>query len=339
MSSKPNGSQEDSADGKFENKRAAETRLAEVKAALPEVESAYVSSGTMPTTALLLMMIGGVVGALGGSVVSAVAGGVWALLVMMFGAIGDAFWESGWIAYVPYTLMGVIAGIGFFALYALAGAVAAACVTFAGRIGKNRNLPMPKLIAVIAAAAAGAVCHFTLVQTWLPFMYNPPEDTTVGTIAEVMLMPWAIWTAAALGAITAVLVANATADGMVKAARYSETHGQYMKRRYPSPLNFDGAAALANAMNSGDIEAAATALAKTGERARVTLFALPGGEEGYLELEYDFEATFLEKPEHPADNEPAAEPSEDTLEESWLAGSWHLNAPQTAVLTAAVEKK
>jgi hypothetical protein len=357
--------QEDLADGRFADQEQAEAHLKVVQAALPAAEPAYVPSGKMPPVALLFMVIGGLAGAVGGAVVSAVLGGVWALLVMMFGGIGDAFWESGWIAYLPYTLMGIIGILGYFCLYASAGVAAGACVVFAGRFGRNRNVLVPKLIAAVSAAAAAAVCQFTLMRTWLPFMYDSAADSSASSMADALGSmsggsAWILWTVSGIGAGVALLVATGLAGAKVKADRFSEQHGRFMKRRSLPSLSFEGAAALAAAIQAADTGAVADALGRTGERAELSFFALPDGQEGFLDLRYHFKATYEQPPEAPAEAEEteangtaegevpteAAEradaeegrPGEDTLEESWLAGSWHLDAARTGALLRVAEQ-
>ena len=311
-------------------KAAVDARLLQVKATLPEVASAYVPSGILPPAAVPWLLVGGVAGVPVGAIVGAIAAGIWSLLMMASGAMAGGCLEAGWIVYIFWIWLALIGFVGYFAIYALLAVGVAYAVCGVGKLGKNRSIIMPKVVSIGSAVCAAAVMHWTMNATWWPFIANVP--LLQGLSEAARNAAWLNWTLGGAGAIAAAIVGPLIAAERVKSMKFSETHDQYMKTHRLPTVTPDQAREIITAMNAGNLDAACNTLRgapaelKKGERVEVELFATRGGEEGFLEIEYYFHEEYIE------------DGSKQEHEENWLAGSWHLDAPQIAALMACSRK-
>ena len=125
---------------------------------MPEVESAYQPSGALPASAVLLLLLGSVVGCVGGAIAGAlIAGAGLALSGALFHA-GSGF---SWLTIVH----GAIFFAAILGAFLAGGYVSAWCTTAFGQWGKNRNIAAAVLLAVLASmvpvfCACGCYFHF-----------------------------------------------------------------------------------------------------------------------------------------------------------------------------------
>jgi hypothetical protein len=287
----------------------AERRLSDWKADMPAVPSAYRPSGQAPPAALGFMLLGTLLGAPGGALAGLLVGGI--STAGLAGLVWLVEWMAGACGRVSCAVIlfgGLFILLGYGLAYAALGWVAAALTTAMGQVGKNRNIPAAIAFSLSATLLGLILLHLSLVLL--------PDWLNVAALRK-QFDPWLDYAAlgvAGVGSVIAVIVAGITSRNLIHSRKFCEDCEHFMTETTLRPLGLGGLKALAQALNDGDLDAAADLLdAPAGQEGVPALFDCPHCGRGYLELTAKFRATWK------------GSEGDETKTEEWLAASVELD--------------
>jgi hypothetical protein len=289
----------------------ASRELALWKEELPQVPSAYQPSGKMPAAAVVFMLIGSALGApagaLAGALVGAIGGGITGLIGLLIGLVMDF---CGIVYCLSFVLLGIVGLVAYLLTFAAVGVTSGVVTTAMGRLGKNRNATGAAVF-----SAASALVGMVLVWVGFAFFGQGPLEAAFGFDPGGLTG----WTTLGMliGILIALFCAVAMAVGWVESAKFCEDCEQFMGEEALPELRLGGLKALARALGERDIDAAVRLLeAPAGKEAKPALFSCAQCGKGYVELNAQYKATWMEK----------GDSKEKT--ESWLVRSIELNADE-----------
>jgi hypothetical protein len=291
---------------------------------MPEVGTAYHPSGELPTTALLLLLLGSVVGCVGGAIAGAlIASAGLALSAVLFPALRDI---AGLVHIVCF-------GIPFIALalaFAVTGLVSALCTTQFGQWGRNRN---------IAAAVWLAALASTVPVIALAAYYRPLDKLfTDGGLPPFLNSPFLwLWlslpffiVSSLVGLVLASAVAGFCAAYRVAAVKFCESCQSTMGS-CSKTLSLGRLRALVRALRKGRMDVVESLLhGPPGWEGKVHLYSCAACSCGYLEV----------TAQHQARSEGGGPYGSHPIEltNSWLVVSCELNASDVERVRSLLER-
>ncbi|HUU43774.1 MAG TPA: hypothetical protein VMX57_08340 [Planctomycetota bacterium] len=315
----------------YADKQTADAEVLRIKGMLPEVVSAYSPSGRLPGSAFALLVVGGVLGIPAGAIAGTVILGLTLLAVLLLVLVIGALSEGCGVIWCLPVFVLIIVGLGGYAVtYIGVGAAAAACVAGMGRLGKNRNVPITIVLALVSAFLAIIVFRFPLGM--LASLASDSEgDLAEGADAFLEMGPLA-WIFLVVGLVIALVAAAMIAKLMVEGAKFCEDCEEYMEHWDLKNVTLGGAVVLVDALRSSDLAAAVDVLATSaGQDAAPKLFACPRCGRGYVELTFNFSGKYS--------TGEGANRQENTLEQSWLTNSQPLTPQQVLLFRPHVTQK
>jgi hypothetical protein len=260
-------------------------QLAAMTAEMPKVESAYQPSGALPTTALLLMVLGSVVGCAVGAIAGAVIAGVG--LALSAALCPGLLHQLG--AHFAFILSFAIALGALLLAFLAAGFVPGWCIRQFGQWGKNRNIAAPVLLAILASMVpviALLVCYlhidsarldkFLTDRQFRPFVDSP--------FVWLWLSRPFFLVSSFVGLLTAAATAGVVAAHGVMAAKFCENCQSFMGTRSKT-VNFGCLRAFLRALQKGRIDVMESLLqGHSGWEGEVRLCSCPSCSRGYIEV-------------------------------------------------------
>jgi hypothetical protein len=299
----------------FENKEHADEVLARVKEDLPVVQSAYVPSGKLPSSALGLMVFGTWVAALAALATEVIVGMIAALVIGLLLALNAAIAALGCIVWIVAIFAIIIGFIAYLAPFFCGGLAAAWVTSYFGRLGKNRNMTAVALVSVFATALA-------TIALWLVFVLfaRGALDRQFQADMADWNLHWIGHVAMAIGALIAVITAWFTGRNLVQSAKFCEKCEEFMEETELNKLSVGALRTMVEALSVKNTPVAASLQCSgAGPDGKMTLFACPLCQAGIVEVELSFDGKYKDN-----------EGNEQNMTESWLVVSKKLKATDVA---------
>jgi len=279
------------------------------KEEIPAVPSAYQPSGVLPAKALLLMIVGSVVGVGAGLLAGGLVATLGGTLVVLVGYLIALMVFCGFIWCFAVVVGGILALAVAAGTFVVAGWMSALCTTQFGRWGKNRNIRAAAILSVLSSVLAIAIAWVLYYVVGKPLLAERGMTDYSDLIAAIV---------AVLGGGIAAFSAGIAATEQVRAAKFCEDCECYMDEISLKRLCLGGLRILLHALGQARIDVAGSLLHDPpGEDAEVKLFSCSSCSRGYLEATIQFKAEWKKKKDK--------EDKEDKTE-SWLAASRELAA-------------
>jgi hypothetical protein len=245
---------------------------------MPEVESAYQPSGALPASAVLLLLLGSVVGCVGGAIAGTVIAGAG---LALSGALVHA--NSGFSGLaILHALIVIAALLG--ALLAM-GYVSAWCTTQFGQWGKNRNIVVAMVLAVLASVVpvfCACGCYFRFGAE--PLLNKLVMDHRLSPLLWVWLWEPGFVISAVFGALIAALTAGGVAAYRVQAVKFCESR-QTSMGSCSKTLSLGCVRAFVRALRKVRMDVAESLLqGASGWEGEACLYFCPSCSRGYLEV-------------------------------------------------------
>lgn len=264
---------------------------------LPPVESAYVPSGAISALGLVMVVLGSAMGALFGAIAGMLAWGAGGILVKLLVGLSGFLYEFCAVPIILLILTVIVAALAYLLRVYAVSWVAAFAVAQLGKLGKNRNVPVAVIFALVAGGGAGL---FLLSE--IPRLLPELEMSTVEELGIEEASPligsldglsgalayWGdgTWTRRlnAAAAIFMALFAAGLVAEHVGQQKFCERCSEYMASTVLGKSSWEEAQILADAHARRDFAAMKHLL---GPRSlgpcETSLFTCPGCREGYVE--------------------------------------------------------
>lgn len=297
-------------DANYDTKAQLDGRLAELKGDLPEAASAYQPSGKLPMSALAAMLWGTAVAAGAAVVAELIAGAIAAAVIALMALLNVVVMAIGCIWFFAIIIFFIVGVIAYAAPFFLGGCTAAWVTTAFGRLGKNRNESVAALLSVLAAALSIGVVWIAFVffgrmafDSWRLFDW---ETSTWLIIGHVLM---------GIGLIIAMITAYAVAADTVQSTKFCEKCEEFMQEAEVKSLQIGGIKTMVQALDDDKVPIAASLLvADKGQDGKVTLYTCPCCSAGYVELNVQVNAKYMD------------DGSQQDYSETWRVASAKLNA-------------
>jgi hypothetical protein len=308
----------------------ASAQLIKWRSEMPAVTSAYEPSGALPASAVLFLLLGSVAGCVAGLIAGAAVGS--AGLALSSGLLHREGFSQAldlgfpWLA-VYFGIVILFHAFTIFGAYFVTGWVSAWCTTRLGEWGKNRNIPAPALLSVVASIIPGVIVCACYFNSEFITGHKSSLETAV-TRASPLLASWFFSNpfsvvAAALGIVIAPATAGYYAVMRVLTVKFCERCESFMRASGGKELALGCLRGLVRAARKGRLDVAASLLhGPSWGDGEVRLYCCRGCSRGYLEITVTYAAYW--KPVNPLSH-PAREPTQKR--ETWLALSCELAAP------------
>lgn len=289
-----------------------------IKAGLPEVESAYVPSGILPAEAMFWMILGTIFGVpagiLGAIVVLVVGGIICGLLIGLTVLLAACVIWIGAIV-----LLAVFALLTLFFQYVVAGLCSGYVVARMSQFGKNRNMGLTSVMAVISVIVAVYLVTLPILMPdpWLPVLAR------LGINRNNLPGPWAYWTLTSIGVLVAGFVSGITAAACIGTRKFCEECELWMTFRELGRLPLGALRLVPYAIKERHFTRLAQIYREfEGNDSKSTLFHCPSCGVGYFDAEFEVEFKYDE---------------DDESHQQWLVASCGLEPDDVRVLETAVE--
>jgi hypothetical protein len=298
---------------------------------MPAVSSAYEPSGALPATAVLLLLLGSVVGCVAGLFAQTVVGSVGLGLVIGLGLALQGMGIVQAIVLFPLYMVTVLAA------YFVTGWVAAWCTTRLGEWGKNRNIVAPLVLSVIASlipVVFACVCYFNS-ELYTGHM-SPPLEKQVSQTSPLL----SLWlfsnffsvVSTLFGLVIAPATAGYFAVRRVLSVKFCEGCQRFMRASGWKTLSLGCLRALVRAVRKDKLDVAASLLhGPSGEEGEARLYSCRCCSRGYLEVTVKYKAQWqsaFASFSYP----PGASSKPTSKKEKWLAVSREVAAPDAQCL-------
>jgi hypothetical protein len=237
-----------------------------------------------------------------------------AIVIGLLAALNVALAALGCIWCIA-AVLGVVVGLIAYAAPFFCGGWASAAVTaYFGQLGKNRNMTATALVSVLATALATFalwLLFFFFAQSWL--------DNEIKADLTASSLHWIGHGLMALGGLIAMATAWFMGRSIVQSAKFCEKCEEFMDATDLKKLGVGGVRGMVEALSVKDMPIAASMqCCEAGPDAKVTLFACPCCQAGFIEVEIDFNGQYEE------------DGNKQDLIESWLVASKRLKATDVA---------
>jgi hypothetical protein len=263
---------------------AADAHLAQAKARLPEVASAYQPSGKLPFAGLAALAGGAVFASIAAAVTGTLVAGIALALFALMGFLVAVIAACGFVACITLVWGVGVAVIGGAATFGGLGWVAGTTTAWAGKLGQNRNATAAYVFSFFATFvgwAAVAAAPVLLAQVVPP----SPDDFSVGGLVHLFGdYGWLHGGVLVLGLAFALLMAWVGAEDAMLAQKFCEPCGLYMQETKLPGLSFAAGEEALDAIDAGDGAGAARALGvESGLDLEPTLHRCPRCGAGFFE--------------------------------------------------------
>jgi hypothetical protein len=319
------------------NESEATSQLGKWRWEMPAVTPAYKPSGALPPTAVLFLVLGSVVGCVAGLFVGTVVGSAGLAVLRELLSKTEPRHVLSW-GY-PWPILFVILCLflslfTIFAAYFVTGWVSAWCTTRIGEWGKNRNIPAPALLSIIASlipVVLACACYF---NSEVGTGHKSPLEKAARQAAPLLALwlfsnPFAV-VCAVFGMVIAPVTACYFAATRVLSVKFCERCQSFMRDSGGKALSLGCLRALVRAVRTGRLDVAASLLhGPSWGDGEARLYSCRHCSRGYLEVTVTYAAHW--KAANPlAMPYSAREPTEKN--EAWLAVSCELAAPEGELL-------
>ncbi len=303
---------------RFRSREEALAACARWKQFLPVVPSAYQPSGIVPAEAWPLLLLGAALGAgagaLAGTLVFAVAGGLTAVPVGLLVAIVE-----GRVIPIYFTLIvGCIAVAAVIATYvgtfAALGTAVAKVVAYFGQMGKSRSTTIALVLSLLSSATALLMC-FLAVQLIIARVASGPTHEFLDVLfgrgfIGMGAYQWSplTWINLMTGFALAVYFTRKTTSN---APRFCERCEQFMDEHEMLRISFEEAVNWAQGLRDESMAQYGGGMLADGTGLGLPkVFECPICGAGYLDLYLNFKAGFYDE-----------NGASSIAEESWMIGS------------------
>jgi hypothetical protein len=323
------------ADHTFADKIDAQGERDRWKKELPAVPSAYTPSGKLPGKALGFMGAGALLGVPAGILAGVALAAAGALLMFVIVLLIEAISESCNVVFcLPVLVLVILPFITFFGMYIGAGMASSEVVVAMGRIGKNRNTGAAMLISLISSVTASAAFWFISLEASQSIISGSKSDAMQREVlSTVYTMGTFGWICMIAGCVIAGIAALVHAHNRIHTAKFCEDCELYMDRQELNSMSFDRSKEIVGHLERGDIaESAAVLASSSGSDATPLLFACPTCNSGYVEVTVKFTGKWVVTKKD-------GTTSQESLTDSWLAGSRSLRPGEVALLRGNAKKE
>lgn len=290
----------------------------EIKAELPEVESAYVPSGILPAEAMVWMILGTILGVpagvLGAIVVLVIGGIICGLLIGLTVLLAACVIWIGAIV-----LLAIVALITVVGQYVASGICSGCVVARMSQFGKNRNVGLTSVMAVISSIVAVYLVTLPILMPdpWLPLLAR------LGINRNSLPGPWAYWTLTTIGVAIAGFVGSITAASCIGSRKFCEECELWMTVRELRKLPLGALKLVPYVVKDRHFTRLVQIFREfEGKDSKSTLFHCPSCGIGYFDAEFEAEFKYDE---------------DDEAYHLWLVASCGLEPDDVLVLETALE--